>query len=68
MSLATIQGKLSRAEMKAIMAGSADSGTCAWHSGSTAICNISKATAQEYVQMSGGNWCCDSCPSNLNCY
>ena len=43
-----------------------DPGTCAWHSANYAICNISKATAQSYAA-GGGNWCCESCPSNMNC-
>ncbi|MEO5945661.1 MAG: hypothetical protein ABIP79_02510 [Chitinophagaceae bacterium] len=62
--------KLERQEMKNLKGGIEDdpSGTCAWHNGTTAICNISQATAQAYVTNSGGNWCCSSCPPNLNCY
>lgn len=61
--------KLERNEMKNLKGGDAPApNTCAWHEGTTAICNISKATAQAYVTNSGGNWCCESCPSNLNCY
>lgn len=63
MSLANIQGKLSRTEMKKIMAGS---GTCqakvATGGGSwVPIIGLSSSEAQNYPGMT--NWCCDSCSS-----
>jgi len=66
-SLANIQGKLSRAEMKHIMAGR--SGTCAAYmptggasGGPVVTYNISSADAQSYASsFAGGRWCCDSC-------
>jgi hypothetical protein len=69
---------LTREQLKNVLGGGGDEpgsgngaaapGTCAWHMGTTAICGISKETAKEYVDYSGGNWCCDSCPSDLICY
>jgi len=60
--------KLERSEMKNLKGGVEDTpGTCTWHQGTTAICNISMATAQDYVNNSGGNWCCDNCPTGLIC-
>ena len=68
MSLANIQGKLSRTEMKNIMAGS---GTCCvrgyWNSGSyQQQCSVSSASAQLAASQwsaAGGHfyWCCASC-------
>jgi hypothetical protein len=55
--------KLSRAEMKNVVGGN---GTCAWHDSSgNAICGLTKSVAQATQAYAGGNWCCDSCPSNL---
>ncbi|MGG9960281.1 hypothetical protein [Ferruginibacter sp. SUN106] len=70
MSLANMQGKLSRIEMKNIMAGSGDSsGTCCAHNAAWSYynCGISMSYAQQlasqYASGSGqsGYWCCSSC-------
>ena len=70
MSLANIQGKLSRAEMKNIMAGSGGS-CCAHDAGWTYFeCGLSMSQAQQtasYCAQTGCGspghwyWCCSSC-------
>ncbi len=66
MSLANIKGKLSRTEMKNIMAGSG--GSCCAHSADWGYqsCGIDSATAQQRASQfaQGGHpgyWCCSSC-------
>lgn len=64
MSLANIEGKLSRAEMRSIMAGSGswDSGSCGYTSPSGyCVRGISKSNAIAAVAAYGGWWCCSSC-------
>jgi hypothetical protein len=62
---------LQRSQLSTIYGGSVQcipvSGTCAYKdtSGYT-VCNISRATAECYVNKYGGNWCCTNC-SNYTC-
>ena len=75
MSLANIQGKLSRAEMRKVMAGSGETGSCcvtaigvdlSGNQWTDRTCGYSSSYAQELargVGMDGGRgyWCCASC-------
>jgi hypothetical protein len=66
MNVVNMQGKLSRAEMKNIMAGSGD---CCWHTAgwTQSQCGMSSGDAQAvaaaYALASGQHsyWCCSSC-------
>ena len=60
-------------ELKAILGGSAVSGTCCWRSGNGTVCDCG-ATKADAIHMANckdrengtectGNWCCDSCSS-----
>jgi hypothetical protein len=72
MSLANIKGKLSRAEIKNIMAGLVLTGTCGvkvdgtwyYNFGTRAVCEGAVGNTVIYNGAPIGtatNWCCDSC-------
>lgn len=65
MSLANIEGKLSRTEMRSIMAGSSGgSGSCCitWQSNHQCWCGYSQSQAMSIAAGSPNiGWCCDSC-------
>jgi len=72
MSLAKIQGKLSRVEMKNVMAGRTPIGTCGvkvegtwyYNFGTRAVCEAAVGHTVIYGGVAIGtatNWCCDSC-------
>jgi len=72
MSLTNIKGKLSRAEMKNVMAARAPIGTCGvkvdgtwyYNFGTRAVCENAVGHTVIYGGAAIGtatNWCCDSC-------
>lgn len=67
MSLANMQGKMSRKEMRDIMAGSNPNvGSCGHKDTITGevTCGLSVSYAQELQSTYGGYYCCSSCHSN----
>lgn len=63
---------LSREQLRKIMGGDGSgvsAGCCCEHHVANGFdwynCGLSKAQAQAAALQSGGQWCCDSCPSSM---